>query len=57
MWSRTQASRPDLAAVAELAAKSGHPAVRLESLTKTYGSGASTVHALKDVGLEVWPGG
>ena len=56
MWSRTQTSKPDVATVAEQAARSGHPAVRLESLTKTYGSGASTVQALKNVGLEIWPG-
>lgn len=56
MWSRARTDEPDLAAVAEEAAKSGRPAVLLESLGKTYGSGASAVRALKNVRLEVWPG-
>jgi putative ABC transport system ATP-binding protein len=42
--------------VAEAAARSGHPAVALEELTKTYGSGAVAVAALRSVGLTVWPG-
>ena len=46
----------DLAAAAEAAATSGHPAVRLERAGKTYGSGPTAVHALKDADLEIWPG-
>jgi putative ABC transport system ATP-binding protein len=50
------AAARDLTAVAEAAARSGHPAVALEDLTKTYGSGAAAVAALRRVGLTVWPG-
>ena len=46
----------DLAAVAEEAARSGHPAVALTSLRKTYGSGPAAVDALRGVNLTVWPG-
>lgn len=46
----------DLTALAEAAAKSGHPAVRLEQVGRVYGSGPTAVAALKDVDLEVWPG-
>ncbi len=46
----------DLTAAAEAAARSGHPAVGLDGLTKTYGTGASAVGALRGVGLTVWPG-
>ncbi len=46
----------DLAAAAEAAAASGHPALRLRALRKTYGAGAALVYALRDVDLEVWPG-
>lgn len=46
----------DLAAVAEAAAASGHPAVRLERVGRIYGSGPAAVEALKDVDLEIWPG-
>jgi putative ABC transport system ATP-binding protein len=46
----------DLTAVAEEAARSGHPAVALEDLTKTYGSGAAAVAALRGARLTVWPG-
>jgi putative ABC transport system ATP-binding protein len=46
----------DLTAVAVAAARSGHPAVALGDLTKTYGSGAAAVGALRGVGLTVWPG-
>ena len=46
----------DLAAVAEAAAASGHPTLRLTQVGKTYGSGAATVQALRGVDLEVWPG-
>ncbi|MFC4913053.1 ABC transporter ATP-binding protein [Actinomadura gamaensis] len=58
MWTRarTNRSRSDLAAVAEEAAASGCPAVRLAGLSKDYGTGPATVHALRDVSLEVWPG-
>lgn len=48
--------RADLAAVAEAAAASGHPAVRLERVGRTYGSGPAAVEALKGVDLEIWPG-
>jgi putative ABC transport system ATP-binding protein len=46
----------DLTAAAEAAARSGRPAVALADLTKTYGSGATAVAALRGVGLTVWPG-
>jgi len=46
----------DLAAVAEAAARSGYPAVALQSCVKRYGAGPTAVFALKDVDLEVWPG-
>jgi putative ABC transport system ATP-binding protein len=49
-------SSSKIAAVAEAAVGSGHPALRLEGVGRTYGSGPTTVDALKDVGLEVWPG-
>ncbi len=32
------------------------PAIRVENLSKTYGSGSSAVQALKHASLEVWPG-
>lgn len=32
------------------------PVLRIRSLCKTYGSGESAVHALRDVDLEVWAG-
>jgi putative ABC transport system ATP-binding protein len=41
---------------AEAAAASGYPAVHLEGVGKTYGSGPTAVSALKDADLEVWPG-
>ncbi len=46
----------DLAAVAEAAARSGHPAVALRSCCKRYGSGPAAVDALRSVDLEIWPG-
>ncbi len=46
----------DLEAVAESAARSGHPAVALEGLGMRYGRGPSAVDALAGVDLEVWPG-
>lgn len=46
----------DLAAVAEAAAASGNPALRLRGLRKRYGTGAAAVDALREVDLEVWPG-
>ncbi len=46
----------DLAAAAEAAARSGHPTIASSALTKTYGSGAAAVHALRGVDLTVWPG-
>lgn len=52
-------SRPktaDLAAIAEADAASGHPAVRLSSVGKTYGTGEAAVDALRGTDLEVWPG-
>ena len=45
-----------MAARAEAAAKSGHPAVRLDHVGRVYGSGPTAVAALKEVDLEVWPG-
>ena len=51
-----QPSSSDLAAVAEAAAASGHPALRLEKVGRIYGSGPTAVDALKDVDLEIWPG-
>ena len=41
---------------AAAAAASGLPALRLEAVGRTYGSGPTTVDALKDVDLEIWPG-
>jgi putative ABC transport system ATP-binding protein len=49
-------SHLDLAAAAEAAARSGHPALSLHQLGKTYGSGAAAVRALHNVDLEIWPG-
>lgn len=52
-------SRPrtaDLAAIAEADAASGHPAVRLSAVGKTYGAGEAAVDALRGTDLEVWPG-
>jgi putative ABC transport system ATP-binding protein len=49
-------SPSDLEAAAQAAAASGHPALRLERVSRTYGSGATAVQALKDVDLEIWPG-
>jgi putative ABC transport system ATP-binding protein len=46
----------DLEAVAEAAAASGEPALRLTGVDKIYGSGETAVHALRGVDLEVWPG-
>ena len=46
----------DLAAVAEAAARSGTPAVALRGCAKRYGSGDTSVHALREVDLVVWPG-
>jgi putative ABC transport system ATP-binding protein len=46
----------DLTAVAEAAARSGHPAVELRGLAKTYGKGAAAVAALRGADLTVWPG-
>jgi putative ABC transport system ATP-binding protein len=46
----------DLAAVAEAAARSGYPAVALRRCAKRYGTGATTVDALRAVDLDVWPG-
>ena len=46
----------DLAERAEEAARSGHPAVRLQGCGKRYGAGAVAVDALRGVDLEVWPG-
>jgi putative ABC transport system ATP-binding protein len=43
----------DLAAAAEATAAAGHPAVRLERVGRTYGSGPTAVDALKDVDLEI----
>ncbi len=53
---REQTGIRDLAAAAVAAAASGHPALRLRGLQKTYGSGPAAVHALSDVDLEIWPG-
>jgi putative ABC transport system ATP-binding protein len=36
--------------------KATHPAIRLEGLTKRYGSGEAAVDALKGVDMTVWPG-
>ncbi len=33
----------------------GHPALRLEQVGRTFGSGPTAVDALKDVDLEIWP--
>jgi putative ABC transport system ATP-binding protein len=52
----TRRAPADLAAVAEADAASGHPAVRLMGVGKTYGAGDATVHALRDAHLEIWPG-
>jgi putative ABC transport system ATP-binding protein len=48
--------RVDLAAIAELAARSGYPAVQLRAVKKRYGAGPTAVDALRGVDLEVWPG-
>ncbi len=40
----------------EAAGACGRPALRLEAVSRTYGSGPTAVDALKDVNLEVWPG-
>jgi putative ABC transport system ATP-binding protein len=45
----------DRAAGAQAAGASGHPALRLERVGRTYGSGPTAVDALKDVELEIWP--
>jgi putative ABC transport system ATP-binding protein len=45
----------DRAAGAEAAGASGHPALSLERVGRTYGSGPTAVDALKDVELEIWP--
>jgi putative ABC transport system ATP-binding protein len=52
----TRQTSADLAAIAEADAASGHPAVRLVGVGKSYGSGGATVHALRDADLEIWPG-
>lgn len=49
-------SPTDLEAVARAAATSGHPALRLDGVSRTYGAGPTAVQALKDVDLEIWPG-
>ena len=49
-------SPADLTAVAQAAATSGHPALRLDGVSRTYGAGPISVQALKDVNLEIWPG-
>jgi putative ABC transport system ATP-binding protein len=46
----------DLTAAAEAAARSGFPAIALVGVDKTYGCGATAVHALVHADLEVWPG-
>jgi putative ABC transport system ATP-binding protein len=46
----------DLAEAAEVAARSGHPAVGLRDCRKRYGTGEVAVDALRGVDLEVWPG-
>lgn len=53
---RRQRAGVDLAAVAEAAARSGHPAVALQSCVKRYGTGPNAVDALKSVDFVVWPG-
>ena len=40
----------------QAAAASGHPALRLERVSRAYGSGPTAVRALKDVDLEIWLG-
>jgi putative ABC transport system ATP-binding protein len=45
----------DSAAAAATGASS-HPALLLERVGRTYGSGPTAVEALKDVDLEIWPG-
>src|ERR1700693_4401955 len=45
----------DRAAAAQAAGASGHPALSLERVGRTYGSGPTAVDALKDVELEIWP--
>lgn len=45
-----------LTAAARAAATSGHPAVRLENVSKVYGTGPSAVNALRAADLEIWPG-
>ena len=46
----------DSAAATEAAAAAGHPALRLEAVGRTYGSGPTAVDALKDVDLEICAG-
>ncbi|MCV7153770.1 ABC transporter ATP-binding protein [Mycolicibacterium pyrenivorans] len=46
----------DLEAAAEAAAASGYPALQLEGVGRTYGSGPAAVQALKDVDLVIRPG-
>lgn len=46
----------DLAAAAEAAATSGHPALRLRHVHMVYGSGVTAVQALRDVSLDIVPG-
>jgi putative ABC transport system ATP-binding protein len=51
---RRQPSSSDVSA--EAATASGRPALRLEAVGRTYGSGPTAVGALRDVDLSVWPG-
>jgi putative ABC transport system ATP-binding protein len=51
---RRQPSSSDVSAGAATA--SGRPALRLEAVGRTYGSGPTAVGALRDVDLSLWPG-
>ena len=52
----SQPSSSDVLAETDAAATSEGPALRLEAVGRTYDVGPTTVDALKDVDLSVWPG-
>jgi putative ABC transport system ATP-binding protein len=56
IFTQPRLSAPELAAIAEDAARSGQPAVSLRGCGKRYRSGAIAVDAVRDVDLVVWPG-
>jgi putative ABC transport system ATP-binding protein len=49
-------SSSNVSAQTEAGTSSGNPAVRLEAVSRTYDVGPTTVDALKNVELSVWPG-